>query len=166
MAVAAVIPYIITGLSTTMSMVAANQKAKYEVGMANRNADVTREKQKDAITRGAKEEEQYLQKVEALQGTQRAAMGASGAAVVDGSFGDMLASTAAVGAEDAATIRLNSMREAWGLGEQAKGYQAQAEMAKSAGKWNQMESFLTGSQRAFGIYGSSPKGPKTPKPKE
>ncbi len=159
----AVIPYILTALSMGASMTAANQKAKYEVGMANQNADVAKAKQADAIARGAKEEEQHLQKVEQLQGTQRAAMGASGAAVGEGSFGDILANTAAVGAEDAATIRLNSMREAWSLGEQAKGYQAQGEMAKSAGQWNQMESVLTGAQRAYGIYQGSPRAPKKPK---
>lgn len=148
----AAIPYIIAAVGTGAAMVSQNQQTKYQTGLANQKAEQIRLQQQDALSRGATEEEQHLAKVAELKGRQRALMGASGAQVGAGSFGDILASTETQGRIDANMIRTNALREAWGLQSEAEMVRAQNEVNKSMGKWNQMNSVLTGASRAYGIY--------------
>jgi hypothetical protein len=136
-------------------MYAQNKQTQYQSGVNRANIETVKAKELDTLRRGSIEEGKAIQKAEQAAGTQRAMMGATGAQVGQGSFGDILAQTATAGAQDAATIKLNAMRNAWGFGEQAKEIQAEEEMQKSKKKFGMFESALTGASRAYGIYSSA-----------
>jgi len=154
MCMVAAIPYVIAGVSTLGSMYAQNKQSQFQSGVNRANIETTKAKELDMLRRGSIEEGKAIQKSEQAAATQRAMMGATGAQVGQGSFGDILAQTATAGAEDAATIKLNAWRTAWGFGEQVKEIQAEEEMNKSKKKFGLFESALTGASRAYGIYSS------------
>jgi len=151
MCFAAVIPLVMAGVS----MYAQNKQTQYQSGVNQANTETVKAKELDTLRRGSIEEGKAIQKAEQAAGTQRAMMGATGAQVGQGSFGDILAQTATAGAQDVAAIKLNALRSAWGFGEQAKEIQAEEELNKSKGKFGMFESALTGASRAYGIYSSA-----------
>jgi hypothetical protein len=74
----------------------------------------------DAVRRGEQQESASRMKYGAVRGQQAANYGASGVAVGSGSPVDTLANTDAMSAYDAAIIRNNAAREAWGYRSKAK----------------------------------------------
>lgn len=70
--------------------------------------------EKDILRRGEEEAEGHMQKVRRLIGSQRAALAAQGIDVGVGTAVDIVADTEAQGEIDAAKIRNNAYREAFG----------------------------------------------------
>lgn len=92
--------------------------AERKAGAANRRfAD---RQARDVIDAGEFEATRYEQEVSRLLGSQRAIFGASMVDVNQGSAKALRAQTEAIGAEDAAQIRLNAARQAWGIRTQGK----------------------------------------------
>lgn len=92
---------------------AAAEASRYNAKVADMNATMSERRARDALERGAREEQQKRAEVAALQGRQRAAMGANG---VDLSFGsplDTIVDTAVLGELDALTIRKNAANESY-----------------------------------------------------
>lgn len=140
---------------------AASSAAKYNAQVQDMNAQIAERRAKDAIERGADEEQRKRREVAKLMGQQTVAMAANG---VDLSFGsplDVLVDTATLGELDALTIRSNSYREAydhrlaaWNQRTGAQMSRAEAKNAKTAGYLGAAGTVLTGAGNAYKSYKS------------
>ena len=113
-------------------------------GTARNNATIAGMKEDDALSSGVFQQEVQHEKTAQIIGAQRAAMGASGAVVDVGSGADALADTATAGAQDEATIRSNSLKQAWGFEQEKQNYLAQADSLDQAAMIN--KGFLSAGQ--------------------
>lgn len=87
----------------------------YQAQVERNNAVLAERRAKDAIERGAAEEQRQRLKTAQLKSTQRAALAARGIDLGEGSALDILTSTDYMGEVDARTIHDNAAEEAWGL---------------------------------------------------
>jgi hypothetical protein len=115
------------------SAMASRSAGKAQKQLADYNAQVADMQAADAIVRGREAEERHRLDVRRLIGSQRAALGAGGADVNEGSAMDIQADTAAMGELDAITIRTNAAREAWGYRVQASDYRTRGQIAQAEG---------------------------------
>jgi hypothetical protein len=137
----AAIPLIIAGVGAGISAIGqwkAGTAAK-EAGQAQQaasekqaeildyNAHVADVQAADAIDRGAQEESKFRQGVKALVGSQRAGFAGAGVDVGYGSAVDVQGDAAYLSEIDAAQIKQNAQREAWGFKVQS------VELTKRAG---------------------------------
>lgn len=119
---------------------AASASARYTAQVQDMNAQIAERKAKDALERGALEEQRKRQEVAQLRGRQTAALAANG---VDLSFGsplDTIVDTAVLGEMDALTIRTNANRESYDFRVEAANQRAGASASRAQG-----ENALTGS---------------------
>lgn len=96
---------------------------------ANTNAQLAEQQAADAVARGQSAEFASRLKTANLKGRQTAELAAHGVSLDSGSPLDVLTTTDVMGAADAATIRDNAAKEAWGFQAQAANYKAQAATA-------------------------------------
>jgi len=94
---------------------ALRDQGKYLQQVQEANARLAELQAEDAVRRGEKGAQDRLREAKRLVGRQRAILAASGVDPNVGSAVDVVSDTAARGAEDAQTIRLNAMREAFGF---------------------------------------------------
>jgi hypothetical protein len=119
------------------------QQGKAQQEAYNANAKTQRLQALDAERRGSIEEGQQRQRVNQVLGAQQARQGGSGVVAGQDTGADVLAESAEYGARDAATIRVNAVREAWGLRTQAANDQAQGRAAGQAGYARAGSTFLS-----------------------
>ena len=138
---------------------AANASAQYNAQVADMNAKLSESQARDAVARGAIDEQQQRMKTSLTLGQQRAAMAANGVDLKFGSPLDALVDTATMGELDALTIRTNTYREERDIRQQGLNAQGQASMmraegaaAKSGGYLSAMGTVLGGGARAYGNY--------------
>lgn len=86
---------------------------KYNAQVAEMNAKLSERRAKDAIERGAIEEQKKRQQVQQVLGKQQASMAANGVDVSFGSPLDTIVDSSVLGELDALTIRTNTYREAY-----------------------------------------------------
>lgn len=87
--------------------------AAYQAQVARNQQQVLEWQARDAEARGSEEERQRRVKTRLQIGAQRAAMASQGVDLGEGSPLDIVGDTAAVGEQDALSIRSNARREAW-----------------------------------------------------
>ena len=155
--------------STIMGGVGAIQQgqsqakaARYNAQVADMNARMADRAAKDALERGALEEQKQRQKTAQLMGQQTAAMAANGVDIGFGSPLDLLVDTATLGELDALTIRTSAYREERDIRQQGANYRGQAAMsraqassASTGGFLGAMGTFLGGGAKAYGTYQQS-----------
>lgn len=153
--------------STLIGAYSQYQQGQYQKDMGEYNAAIMRnnaliqERQaSDAITRGAKLEEQQRDKVRMMIGKQRANTAAQGLLVDSGTPGVLTDETAMFGEEDAQNIRVNAMNEAWGYRvgaansrAQAAAYKSEGQAAATSGMYGAAGSLLTGAAKIGDKYG-------------
>lgn len=146
---------------------AANAAGKYNAQVAEMNATLADRRAKDALERGAVEEQQKRAQVAQLQGRQRAAMAANGVDLTFGSPLDTLVDTAVLGDLDALTIRQNSAREAYDFRVQGVNSRADAGLSRASGRAAQTGGYLAaggtvlGGAADIGKYRASQRSPLT-----
>ena len=145
-------------LGTTMGVVSSIQQGRTQSAQARYQADVARQNQELAEEQASAQARQgyenmitQRQETAKLIGRQRAAAGASGAAVDVGSSLDLQADTAAQGEMDAINLynqgldaAYNTQLQAWNYGRQASAYDAQADSALTSGYLNAAGTALGG----------------------
>jgi hypothetical protein len=104
--------------------------SRYNAQVAEMNAKMADRASRDAIERGASEEQRQRMQTAQLQGRQRAAMAANGVDLAFGSPLDALVDTAMMGELDALTIRRNANREAYDYQVQGVNYRADASLSR------------------------------------
>ena len=155
---AATVAMMAGGIGTGLGVVSSIQTAKTQSAQAKYQADVARQNQELAEQQAGAERRQgyenmltQRQETARLIGRQRAAAGASGAAVDVGSNLDLQADTAFQGELDAINAynkgldaAYNSQIQAWNYGQQAGAYDSAAESSKNAGYLNAAGTALGG----------------------
>jgi hypothetical protein len=111
-----------------------NQAAKYQAAVDQQNAILAMRQANDARERGAREELNHYRRLSQLRGQQVAAMAANGIDVSFGSALDTQVDTAILGAEDAQTLRENTINEIQGYEINAENYRSRAAAARAAGQ--------------------------------
>lgn len=134
----------------------------YNAKVAEMNAEISDRRAKDALERGALEEQKKRRENQQILGKQQAAMAANGVDLTFGSPLDVLVDTAVLGELDALTIRTNTNREEYDYRLQAANQRAGAEMNRGAAKSALTGSYmgaagtvLTGAGKAYGQYSGS-----------
>lgn len=117
--------------STAMTIIGQVANAQSQKAAADANAQTARMQARDAERRGSIAEGQQRMKTNLIVAAQHAQQGSSGLVADEGTGADVLAQSAEYGARDAATLRVNAQREAWGYRRQAQldEYQGQQAMA-------------------------------------
>ena len=141
---------------------ATSASNKYNAQVQEMNAQLADRRAKDAIERGAAEEQKKRQQVAALQGQQRAALAANGVDLTFGSPLDTIVDTAVMGELDALTIRSNAYRESYDYQVQGVNARAGATMsgmaasAAETGGWlGAAGTVLGGAGKGFGQWKQS-----------
>ena len=141
---------------------AAASAAKYNNQVAQMNATISERRAKDAIERGATEEQKKRQQVQQILGQQQAAMAANGVDLTFGSPLDTMVDTAVLGELDALTIRTNAYREEYDYRVQAANQRAGGQLAlmegkaaKTAGYLDAFGTVLGGAGKAYSGYSKS-----------
>lgn len=155
---AATVAMMAGGIGTGLGVVSSIQTAKTQSAQAKYQADVARQNQELAEQQAGAERRQgyenmltQRQETAKLIGRQRAAAGASGAAVDVGSNLDLQSDTAFQGEIDAINAynkgldaAYNSQIQAWNYGQQADAYDAAAGSTKNAGYLNAASTAIGG----------------------
>lgn len=141
---------------------AASASARYQAKVSDMNARLADKAAKDALERGALEEQKQRQKTAQLLGAQQAGMAANGVDITFGSPLDLLVDTATLGELDALTIRSNAYREERDIRQQGANYRgqagalrAEASSASTGGFLSAVGTVLGGGSKAYGQYKNS-----------
>lgn len=133
--------------------------ARYNAQVQEMNATLADRKAKDALDRGAVDEQRKRQRVAQLRGQQVAGMAANGVDVSFGSPLDTIVDSSVLGELDALTIRTNANREAYDYKVDAVNKRASASLSRSqadnaiTGSYlNAGGTILSGAGRAYGQY--------------
>lgn len=121
-------------LGTVVGGVNAMNAANARAEVAERNMQIERAASRDALERGAKEEQRQYRRNAQRMGEIRAAQAANGIEVDFGSAADVQDDAKRIGWEDAMTVRENANREARGYDIRAWNQQTAASQAKAEGK--------------------------------
>lgn len=105
----------------------------------------------DALTRGEEQAVRIRGQTDRLIGQQRAAYGAAGVDLSQGSPLDVMVGSRRVSEEDIRTVRMNATRESWGLKSQAQEFRRQGGAAAAAGLFGALGTGIAGAtQTALG----------------
>lgn len=121
---------VMGGVSQIQAGKAQAAASNYNAKVAEMNATLADRRARDAIDRGAKEEQRKRMEIAQLQGQQRAALAANGLDLSFGSPLDTLVDTAMMGELDALTIRTNAAREAYDQDVQGTNLRADATLSR------------------------------------
>lgn len=153
---------VIGAAGTIYQANAAAEAQRYNAKVAEMNATLSERRAKDAIERGAIEEQRKRSQVAQIRGQQQAAMAANGVDLTFGSPLDTLVDTATLGELDALTIRSNAYRESYDYEVQAVNQRAGAQLAnynaeaqKTAGYLDAFGTILGGGGKAYKGYKQS-----------
>lgn len=116
------------GLSAINSALALMAQGEFQKNAAYTNASYSDMQAEDAVYRGQKNAENYMKKVNQIQGKQTASLAAQGVDVASGSAAKVQESTHNMGALDASTIRVNAYKEAFGYKTQAINQRLQGDL--------------------------------------
>lgn len=134
---------------------AANASAKYNAQVAEMNATLSERRAKDALERGAADEQRKRTEVSRIRGAQVAAMAANGVDINFGSPLDTIVDTAVLGELDALTIRTNAARESYDFRVQAVNGRADAALSRMNGKAAQTAGYLGAAGTLLGGAGKA-----------
>jgi hypothetical protein len=125
-----------------------------QAAQARRNRQIAGQLADDALRVGELEEERHRVRASQFMGRQRAAIGASGAAVGVGSAGALVEDSAAMAELDILTIRSNARRTAWGYESQAGSFAPQQEVSTLQSGIGTFGTLLGGAAQTTGIIRS------------
>lgn len=128
------------------------QSSKIQKEQARFNRRMAEDAEADAKLRGQREEALHRRRIQQLVGRQRAAIGASGAAVDEGTTLDIIGDTYEMGEFDILTIRNNAAREAWGFNVQGQSFAAESALAGTAQIFGTGSTLLAGGADAYSSY--------------
>ena len=134
-----------------MAVTSQYQAGQFQKQIGEVSAQNAETKANDTLQQGAVAMRQNDDITQQRIGAQRALEGASGAQTDTGSFGNVTAQTAASGERDTQTIRMNALKQAWGMQTEAVQEGAGAQLAGQVGTNQAMGSLLTTGMNAYGM---------------
>lgn len=135
------------GLGAYSQSVAASAQGDYQSRMLRVDADWARLEAQDALRRGQDEENVVRRETARLVGAQRAAAGASGGGVNEGTSLELQEDARRLGALDALAVRINAEKEAIGLRSEESQLRSQARLAQLAARGKAGSTLATGGMR-------------------
>lgn len=129
--------------------------AEYNAKIGEMNAQLSERRARDAIERGAAEEQRKRMEVARLQGQQKAAMAANGVDLGFGSPLDTIVDTAVLGELDALTIRTNAYRESYDRQVDAANQRAGAQLNRMEAKAAKTGGYLAAAGTVLGGVGNA-----------
>lgn len=154
----AVSSLVIGAVGAVQQVNAANAAADATTQQSKENAKIADAQARDTMLAGQIEEDRRRQQTRALLGSQRAAFAANNVDMSTGTPMELLGDTAAIGEEDAMTIRANAARQAWGYQVDANNSRNQGRMAQAAASNNATGTYLTSASsllsQGSNIYGN------------
>jgi hypothetical protein len=142
----------IMGASTVLGIAAQQQAAEANRLISEYNAKNLEAQAVDAIARGREAEENLAGDARKLVGEQRVAMAGQGIDLdTSRTAGRILDETERLYSEDVGRIRLNALREAWGLKEQAKGVRYAGALGQQTAAFNTIGAGLTGASQTMAL---------------
>lgn len=132
-------------IGTGMQAYGTYQEGKAESQANKYNAEIMRQKAKDAADAGEKEKQRASLESKQLMGRQMAQLAANGVDLTSDSPLEIFQQTAEWGERDRQEISDNTAREIWGYNSQANLYDAAAKNAKRAGRIGAFSTILGGS---------------------
>jgi len=155
MGAAVAIPLIVSAAAAAASagVKAAGDKASgdYSQAVANQNSLIATIAGGAAVQKGQYQASQVEGQGTRIIGKERAGFSAAGVDATAGSAMDVQAGTRMMSDIDAATIRSNAAREAWGYSAQGQNFQIQGGLAKQSADFSEASSIVGG----VGQLGSS-----------
>lgn len=145
-------------MQTTGDIIGASgnySSSKYNAELEKISANQADASANDAINRGNQDASIARSEAKRLMSAQEVALAENGADLSSGSALSLLSDTASQGEFDARTTLTNSLREAYGLRNQAEGHRANAQKIKQEGRNQLFSSLLTTASSAFGQYNPS-----------
>lgn len=136
-----------------VQMAAQYRKGKFDAKIAENNAELARQQRNDVITRGAEEARGVEIEGRRTAAAAKTAVAASG--VSGGSMDDLVALSSANAAVDAATVRSNAVRAAWGFKAEEQEHKARARESREAGLLGALGTGLSGGGQAASTYASA-----------
>lgn len=131
-------------VGTGMQAYGTYQAGKAESEANKYNAEIMRQKAKDAADAGEKEKQKAALQNKQLLGRQMAQLAANGVDLTSDSPLEIFQQTAEWGERDRQEISDNTAREIWGYNSQASLYDSAAKNAKRAGKIGAFSTLLNG----------------------
>lgn len=150
----------LTLLAGAMSAKSSMDQAKYQEAVGQNNAKSAEYAAKDALDRGAVEEQQQRNKTRAALANQNAALAANGMDSTTGTGLQLLSDTAGFGEFDSQTIRSNAAKQAYGLNLQGANALSDSKASAIASRNNAYSTLLTTGTKAYGIYNTPQAGIK------
>ena len=141
---------LVLGAAAGVQQASAQRAAgRAEEAQAKENAKIANAQARNTELQGQIEEDRRRQQTRAMLAKQRTAIAANNVDMSSGSASDLLGDTAAIGEQDALTIRANAARQAWGYKVDATNSLNQGSMAKAAGKNAATGTLLTTAANTF-----------------
>jgi hypothetical protein len=135
----------LSGVGNSISQYGAEMgQSKWASQAYKQNAALANMQGRYAMENGATAAGIRGQQAAQLIGRQRAVISSGAADVNTGSAAKVQADTAAAAAQDRAQIMNNAALQRWGFGVEATNYEAQARLAKIAGRYNANSSLISG----------------------
>ncbi len=143
---------LLIGAAAVYTANAQQQAGQAQKKLANRNADLLDNSAADAIDRGNQDALQVTQRARRLRGAQRASFAGQGVDVNTGTAAALQEETTSMGEVDAAQVRKNAFREAWGIKTQAGNQRLGGDFSAAAGRNQAIGSVLGGIGDASRAY--------------
>ncbi len=122
---------------------AQKANAEFQEDQAKENAKGAEAQAQSATMTGLVEEDRQRQRTRAFLASQRTTLAANNLDMSTGTPLELLGDTAAMGEQDALTIRANAAREAWGYRSQSVDFRNQGAIARATGKNQSRATYLT-----------------------
>lgn len=152
-------PATLTAISIGATLIGGGIQAKaqrdqgaYEADVAKQNAKIADMQAENAKQIGSIEEERQRARVRQMIATQRASFAANNVDSATGTALEVLGDTAGYGYADAAMIRSNALREAWGFKVDASNERSRARAARYNGRTGALGTLLTTGAQAAGQF--------------
>lgn len=133
---------------------AARKQADYQAAVARNNEILAQRAAADATARGDVAEGQKRMQTAQMLGRQRAVLASNGVDLGTGSALDIVGDTAAIGEQDALTVRSNAAREALGYKTQGINFANEANLDQMKGDAVSSAATLNGASALIGTAGS------------
>jgi len=128
-----IIGVVLSAYSAYTGAVIAQEQAEFQKDVAKANAKTAEDEAIYAREQADKQEGEHRKKVAGFLSTQRAKQASSGLVVGEGSFGDILDDTAALGEVDAMAIRHEGDLAGWRARQKAANLTAQSQLYTGSG---------------------------------
>lgn len=132
------------GANAYVQSQAVKGQSRYQAGALRENARLSERGATDALARGTEAETRHLRDVGLLVGRQRASFAGQGVDISQGTPAELQRQAMEFGLDDARTIKVNALREAFGYRSQAQGLRTQAKLTQLAGRTQSRAMLLGG----------------------